>query len=228
MKKKRIVMHSPTDIEHSLIRTEFEALVTFLRRYYHELVVLSASTLFFLLYKYYPIGTAASVSLYTPLIYFALCPFLTIIILLRKDPLDFGLGLGNSRVWLMYVAVSIMISVPFIYLSSRLASIDNYYAMADSDFFKLSLVIAVRLFSWEFLIRGFLLFGLEKTFKESSIIIQMVPFTLLHLGKPFEEVIICIPMGLWLGFVAYRGRSFWPAFIIHLFINLSLRWVVNL
>jgi membrane protease YdiL (CAAX protease family) len=55
----------------------------------------------------------------------------------------------------------------------------------------------------------------------------MVPFVLLHLGKPELETLSTIPMGLYLGFVAYRGGSFWPAVIIHVFINISFRALVN-
>ena len=30
-----------------------------------------------------------------------------------------------------------------------------------------------------------------------------------------------------IGYIAYRGKSFWPAFIIHVFINFTLKYFVN-
>jgi len=83
------------------------------------------------------------------------------------------------------------------------------------------------LFAWEYLLRGFLLFGLRERFKEASIIIQMAPFVLLYIGKPEVEILMCIPMGLWFRYIAYKGKSFWPAFITHVFIVFILKYFVN-
>jgi membrane protease YdiL (CAAX protease family) len=79
----------------------------------------------------------------------------------------------------------------------------------------------------EFLYRGFLLFGLKEKFQEGSILLQMVPFVLLHLTKPELETISTIITGILFGYVAYRGKSFWPAFIIHLFINVFFVGLIN-
>ena len=61
-----------------------------------------------------------------------------------------------------------------------------------------------------------------------SILVQMIPFVLIHFGKPELETISTIPMGIYFGYVAYRGNSYWPAFIIHMFINILFRIFVNL
>jgi membrane protease YdiL (CAAX protease family) len=79
----------------------------------------------------------------------------------------------------------------------------------------------------EFLYRGFLLFGLKEKFQEGSILLQMVPFALLHLSKPELETISTIITGILFGYVVYRGKSFWPAFIIHLFINVFFVGLIN-
>jgi membrane protease YdiL (CAAX protease family) len=75
--------------------------------------------------------------------------------------------------------------------------------------------------------RGFLLFGLKEKFKEGSVLLQMIPFALLHLGKPELETISTIITGILFGYVAYRGKSYWPAFIIHLFINVFFVALIN-
>jgi membrane protease YdiL (CAAX protease family) len=64
-----------------------------------------------------------------------------------------------------------------------------------------------------------LLFGLKDRFKEGSILIQAIPFVLIHLGKPWPETVSTIFTGVWFGYICYRGNSFWPAFIVHMFIN---------
>jgi membrane protease YdiL (CAAX protease family) len=75
--------------------------------------------------------------------------------------------------------------------------------------------------------RGFLLFGLKEKFKEGSILLQMIPFALLHLAKPELETLSTLVTGILFGYVAYRGKSFWPAFIIHLFINVFFVTLIN-
>ncbi len=76
--------------------------------------------------------------------------------------------------------------------------------------------------------RGFLLFGLKEKLGELSIVVQMIPFVLMHFGKPELETLSTIVTGLYFGYVAYRGNSFWPAFIIHLFINVFFVSLVSL
>ena len=85
----------------------------------------------------------------------------------------------------------------------------------------------VLLLAWEFIFRGYLLFGLAKKFGEASVLIQMVPFVLLHIGKPGLETLSTIITGILFGYIAYRGKSYWPAFIIHLFINVFFVLLVN-
>jgi len=160
------------------------------------------------------------------MIYYAILPFLTILIILRKNPLDYGFRIGNYKLWGFYVAITVVIGIPVSYISSHFSSVSHYYTRCFDNYNFLTQIIPF-LFAWEYLLRGFLLFGLMKKFKEASILIQMVPFVLLHFGKPEIETLFCIPMGLWLGFVAYRGKSFWPAFIIHVFINITLKYFVN-
>ena len=61
---------------------------------------------------------------------------------------------------------------------------------------------------WEFFYRGFMTLGLKDSLKEGAILVQMIPFTLLHLGKPMAESVACIPSGLIWGYIAYKGEEF--------------------
>ncbi len=56
----------------------------------------------------------------------------------------------------------------------------------------------------------------------------MIPFVLIHFGKPELETLSTIITGLYFGYIAYRGNSYWPVFIIHLFINVFFVAAVNL
>jgi hypothetical protein len=206
-----------------LFKKELREIASFFKRNYREIVIVSAATLLLTLNKYHPIGPLWTSSL----IYFAILPILTIVIL-RRNPLDFGLRFGNSRVWSFHVIASFIIALPILYIASHSSFLAAYYTIQQFDVVKYSLETTVYLLAWEFLFRGFLLFGLKGKLKESSILIQMVPFVILHFGKPEIETISTILMGIYLGYVAYRGNSYWPAFIIHLFINIVFRIFVNI
>jgi membrane protease YdiL (CAAX protease family) len=206
-----------------LSRRELREISGFFRRNYSEIIVISLATLYLTLAAYHPIGPPWISSL----LYFAILPVLTIL-LLRKNPLHFGLRPGNVRVWSFYVVVTFIIAMPVLYLASRSGGLSHYYTEPNFNIIEYSAQTVVYLFAWEFIFRGFLLFGLKDKLKELSILVQMVPFVLLHIDKPEIETISTLLTGLYFGYVAYRGNSFWPAFIIHLFINISFLIFVNM
>ena len=207
----------------TLFKKELQELASFFKRNYREIIIVGLATLFLTVAVYHPIGPPWISSLF----YFAVLPILTIVIL-RRNPLDFGLKLGNFKVWSLYVVATIIVALPILYFASRSPSLARYYTVPRFDAAKYCLEMIVYLFAWEFIFRGFLLFGLKEKFKEGSILIQMVPFVLVHLGKPEIETISTILTGLYFGYVAYRGNSYWPAFIIHLFINIPFVIFVNM
>jgi len=207
----------------NLFKQELHEIYSFFKNNYQEAIVLCMSTLFLVLAIYRPIGSSLVVSY---AVYYIILPAFTIIIILRKNPLDFGLRLGNYKLWGFYVAITVLIAIPVLYIGSLFSSVGQYYTK-PFDYYSFFTQIVPLLFAWEYLLRGFLLFGLREKFKEASILIQMVPFVLFHIGKPEIEILMCIPMGLWFGYIAYRGKSFWPAFITHVFINFTLKYFVS-
>jgi membrane protease YdiL (CAAX protease family) len=200
------------------ISTELKNVIGFLKNWYNEIVVICFATLFMILHSYHEIENFWISSF----IYFGIFPVLTILIFLRRNPLDFGLRLGNYKLWIPYVLIFLAIAIPILYVSSDMSSVQGYYrSHRNFDLLKYALQMGVYMLGWEFLFRGFMLFGLKDKFKEGSIIIQMIPFVLLHIGKPEIETISTIFTGLLWGYICYRGKSFWPAYIMHMVVNVS-------
>ncbi len=171
------------------ISLEIKNLTGFLKGWYNEIVVISFATLFMILHYHHQIENFWISSF----VYFGVLPILTIVIFLRKNPLDFGLRIGNYKVWIPYVLIFLAIAVPVLYLSSDMSSVQGYYrSHRNFDLLTYALQMGVYMLGWEFLFRGFMLFGLKDKFKEGSIIIQMIPFVLLHFGKPEIETISTI------------------------------------
>lgn len=187
-----------------------------------ELIVVCSAVLFLVLSEHHSIGEEWADALF----FYAALPLLMILIL-RRNPLDYGLRLGNWHVWGLYSVITCLIALPILFGVSKVDSLHNYYSMTSFKLFDYSWRIIISLSAWEFIFRGFLLFGLKNRLKEASILIQMIPFVLLHLGKPEIEILSTIPMGIYFGWVAYRANSVWPAAILHIFINIVFRLMVN-
>jgi membrane protease YdiL (CAAX protease family) len=207
-----------------LFKEEFGALGQFLKNNGREIIVVVFATLFIALDKYQSIGS----EWVSTFVYYGVFPVLVIMIILRKNPLDFGLRWGSPRIWGFYTVIICVIAAGILYASSYSSDLQKYYQNQDFSIVTYSLTSFVSLWASEFIYRGFLLFGLREKFKEGSILLQMVPFALLHLGKPELETLSTIITGLLFGYVAYRGKSFWPAFIIHLFINIFFVVLINI
>jgi membrane protease YdiL (CAAX protease family) len=189
-----------------------------LRETDQQLVVLGVACLALSLNRYHP---ALVHSHYVTgfALYFCL-PLLVGVLLLKKWPWEFGLRPGDYRRWSFHVLVSSFVIVPVTIAMSYDPASGAYY---DGMWSSSGEVVrdVVGLFWWEFLFRGFVLFGLLPRLGKAAIVVQMVPFVLMHLGKPELETLLCIPMGLYYGYVAMIGRSMIPAFLIHLIINLA-------
>ncbi|MEA1959377.1 MAG: CPBP family intramembrane glutamic endopeptidase [Chloroflexota bacterium] len=138
-----------------------------------------------------------------------------------------GLRLGSPKIWGWHVVVVCTIAAIVLYASSFSSSLQSYYQEQNFDLLTYFWTSCISLAAWEFFYRGYLLFGLRERFKEGAILLQTIPFVLMHLGKPELETISTIFTGIIFGYVAYRGKSFWPAFIIHLFINIFFVSLIN-
>ena len=70
--------------------------------------------------------------------------------------------------------------------------------------------------AWEAFFRGFCLFGLRRSFGDlGAIMFETLGSTLLHIGKPPNEIWSSLPAGILFGVVALRIRSIWPLVAVH-------------
>lgn len=139
-----------------------------------------------------------------------------------------ALRLGNWRFWVPASGLYLCIAIPILILGSKGQSLSQYYQAPSVNWPSHIGTTLIYLLGWEYFFRGFLLTGLRHTFKEGAILLQMIPFTLLHLGKPDAETLSCILSGLVWGYICYRARSFWPAFFMHAIVNFSMLAVANI
>jgi len=190
------------------------------------IAVIGISTLVLVLRRYYPLDIDFPRA--TQLIYYLLVPLAAGYLLFRDKPWDYGIRIGPWKSAIILTVVSLGTMALILYRTGKIPEFRSYYQMQNIDWPELLVSHALYMFSWEFLFRGYMLFGLEKSIGKSAIFVQTIPFVLLHLGKPFLETLACIPGGFLLGYIAYRTRSFLPCFIIHFGIYVMMILFTNL
>ncbi len=167
-----------------------------------------------------------AIQLYQGLLYL-LVPLLTIPLL--RSPNRLGLRLGNWRVWIVDIVIAYLVLVVLILIFGRGEAFARTYPQfkpAGRNFGTLlwyHLILLVYMFGWEFLFRGYMLFATEKELgKPAAVILQCLPFAILHAGKPELEAIGSIIAGLYLGLLALRANSMLPCAILHFAVACSM------
>jgi membrane protease YdiL (CAAX protease family) len=93
-----------------------------------------------------------------------------------------------------------------------------FYRMANRSYPDLvlwELLYALQFLSLEFFFRGFILHGLRRALGSNAIFVMLVPYCMIHYGKPLPETLGAIGAGLILGTLAMRTRSIWGGVLIH-------------
>jgi len=153
---------------------------------------------------------------------FFVLPILIILIFLKDKPKNFGLQLGDYKAGLKisFYFILVMLIISW-FASSSFSFVETYPLLQRTKeswglFFIYEATLFLYVFAWEFIWRGFMLFGLEEKFGYYAVLIQMIPFVILHNGKPYVETFGAIIGGIALGILAFRTRSFIYCVIVHI------------
>jgi len=145
-------------------------------------------------------------------------PVFIILLVFRESPARYGFQLGDWKAGLALTATGCAAMGLVMAVVARTPAFRAYYGPQVHSAMPLPLETALDLFGWEFLFRGFLLFALYPVCGPYAILLQAVPFTIAHFGKPELETLSCIFGGSAFGYVAWRTRSFLYPFLIHWFL----------
>jgi hypothetical protein len=148
-------------------------------------------------------------------------PVFCLLVLFKRRPAEIGLGRGDWKPALLLAGIYL----PLVTLGTWILSADPsfqaqypHYQPAAQHWRFFVVYEGLFLFywiGWEYLWRGFLIFGTARTFGPYSILIQVIPFAALHIEKPVAEAYLSIVGGIALGALVWRCRSFWIAVPIH-------------
>ncbi len=156
-------------------------------------------------------------------------PVLLLALVFKRSTAEMGLGLGDWRLAGGLALAYFPLVVVGTWVLSDGAGFREQYphfhgAAVDWRLFLLyEGLFLLYWMGWEYLWRGFVLFGTAPALGPgTAIVVQMVPFALLHASKPAAEAYLAILGGLGLGALVWRCKSFWIAVPIHAYQMLSL------
>jgi membrane protease YdiL (CAAX protease family) len=141
--------------------------------------------------------------------------------ILRQNLREFGVQFGEIKSGLIFSSIFLGVMIILIWFFSSTSSFSEKYPhllSARNDWHTFSIYeigMLIYMISWEFIWRGFMLFGLKEKFGYYAVLIQMIPFVILHNGKPVAETFGAIAGGIALGILALRTNSIYYCVITH-------------
>lgn len=170
------------------------------------------------------------------LIYWSGCTFLGYMLLpalyvkfvMRIRLRDIGLSLkGALKHWWIYVGLFLLV-LPAVYVMSLTESFQNTYPFykhagrSPTEFLVWELTYALQFMSLEFFYRGVLLHGTKRRFGVYSVLISVIPYCMIHFGKPMPETLGAVVAGIALGVLSLYTRSIWLGVAIHVSVAVSM------
>lgn len=158
-------------------------------------------------------------------------PALVVKLVFRDSLADYGLKLrgafGGAWVYLlMYVAIA----GPVLWASSEDSfrrTYPFYHVEEGAPFWPRMIyweaLYALQFVALEFFFRGFLLHGCRKRFGAYAIFAMVVPYCMIHFGKPMLETLGAIAAGVILGYMSLRTRSIWLGAALHI----AVAWTMD-
>jgi membrane protease YdiL (CAAX protease family) len=154
--------------------------------------------------------------------------------ILKEDLKDYGLQFGDFKAGVIISTIFLGVMVLIIWFVSSspefLAKYPHLLSARDSwtYFYIYESGMLLYMIGWEFVWRGFMLFGLKEKFNYYSVLIQMIPFVILHNGKPIPETVGAIAGGIALGMLAFRSNSIYYCIITHMGVMFSIDFISTL
>lgn len=156
-------------------------------------------------------------------------PFMAWKVFFPKDSiLDMGLRTRGllKHAWIYLLCLAVVL--PATYIVSLSPDFGNYYpfykqsSRSWTDFLIWEGMYFAQFFGLEIFFRGFWMTGLRKTLGSAAIFTMIVPYCMIHYGKPYLETCGAVVAGIALGSVAMRTRSIYSGFLVHVTVALSM------
>jgi len=132
----------------------------------------------------------------------------------------------SQHAWIYGLAYGIvLVCVVIVSYTDEFSTYYPFYKLATRswfDFLTWELLYAAQFLSLEFFFRGWWLKALKPMMGSHAIFAMIVPYCMIHFGKPFPETLAAIVAGIVLGTLAMKTRSIWSGFLIHVSVAVSM------
>jgi membrane protease YdiL (CAAX protease family) len=154
-----------------------------------------------------------------------LIPIAIVVLAWRENPRRYGLRLGDWRLGLPIAVGGIAIMAVVIWYFGHQPEFHSYYtdAVDGRPAWRLIIDTGIDMFAWEFFFRGWLLWALGRKYGTDAILLQIIPFALMHFYKPEIEQLSTLLGGAFFGVLAWKTRSFVWGWLLHWFMVI---WVL--
>ena len=159
---------------------------------------------------------------------YVIAPVLYIKFVLKDQVRDYGFRLKGTlkHAWI-YVALFLIV-LPALFVVGLTESFQRSYPFYKDagrsvfDFVMWEVVYIAQFLSLEFFFRGFLVHALKRRFGFLCILVAVMPYCMIHFGKPMPETLGAIFAGIALGALSLLTRSIWLGVAIHVSVALSM------
>jgi membrane protease YdiL (CAAX protease family) len=150
----------------------------------------------------------------------------------REDSLlDMGLRTRGflQHAWIYGLFLAIVL--PLLLVVSRQPDFGAYYPFYKQasrswyDFLSWEAMYFAQFLGLEMFFRGFWLGALRRSFGSGAIFAMVVPYVMIHFGKPFLEVNGAIVAGIALGSLSMRTKSIYQGFLVHITVAALMDWL---
>jgi membrane protease YdiL (CAAX protease family) len=155
------------------------------------------------------------------LLNYGLLPYACMRLVLKRPLRDFGVRLVETRAAVLTYAAMLLVIAPFVIVASGTDAFLRTYpkcAAAGDGLGPLlvwELAYGLQFLMLEVFFRGFVIFALARWIGSLAIFVMVVPYAMIHFGKPFAECLGSIVAGIALGTVALRTGSIWGGVLVH-------------
>lgn len=159
---------------------------------------------------------------------YVVIPALVILVLPGERFRDYNVSFRGFFKHLWIYALMFALIFPAVILASTTKSFRHtypFYRMANRsslDLWAWEGLYAVQFVALEVFFRGFILQGLRRVMGANAIFVMIVPYCMIHYGKPLPETVGAILAGVILGTLAMRTKSIWGGVLIHIGVAMTM------
>jgi membrane protease YdiL (CAAX protease family) len=163
-------------------------------------------------------------------IVYVVVPVAIIKLVFRERLADYGVKLRGMWQYVPLYTAMALVMLPLVLVAShgeRFQETYPFYKLAPGEplwprFFAWEALYILQFMALEFFFRGYVLHGVRRRFGAYAIFVMMIPYCMIHFGKPMPETCGAIAAGIVLGFMSLKTRSIWMGALLHIAVALAM------